>query len=108
MATVHVGYSRVHTMRALLTAAIVVAGLQLTAACGDACTDLARKICRCERTQNDQNACISRVTSDTSVGSATDDEIRECRRLNDTCNCTELAEGRIWSCGLAKTPPGQE
>lgn len=102
MATVQRGHSRVHT---LLSALVVLFAMHFVTACGDACTSLARKICRCERNQNDQQACISRVTSDTSVGSATEEEVAVCRRLDDTCNCQALANGDLAACGLAKETP---
>lgn len=80
----------------------VIFGSAWISACGDACEALAKEICRCGRTQNEQDACIQRVNNDTSVGTPTDAQKAECERLLDACTCDKLGQGDLAACGLAK------
>ncbi len=82
--------------------AIALAGVAVSAsACGNACEALAKEICRCGRTQNEQDACIQRVNSDTSVPTPNDAQKQECERLLDECTCDKLGQGDLAACGLA-------
>lgn len=83
----------------LLLAAVTVAG-----GCSEPCTDLAHEICRCKRTETEQQSCITQVDSDTNQ--ASEDEQQQCNDLLESCNCHELEVGNLAACGLAE--PGNE
>jgi hypothetical protein len=70
------------------------------AACSDPCVELARKVCRCERSETEQQACIQRIDS---VEERTSEKDRDCcALLLDRCNCNKLADGDLAACGIAQ------
>ncbi len=79
----------------------ILAFLLMAQACGDPCTDLAKKICKCEPTQTLQQACEQRV-SNSGRGKPNDQEADVCDAKLETCTCASLAEGDLEACGLAE------
>ena len=70
--------------------------------CGDPCLQLSRDICRCERTEFEQQACIQRVEAaalDVDLSAGQEDC---CADLRDSCTCDRLAAGDLAACGLAQ------
>ena len=57
VAKLHGESAHVYLRRLVMAFGLIVAACTL-AACGNACEALAKEICRCGRTQNEQNACI--------------------------------------------------
>jgi hypothetical protein len=86
-------------MKRALPLALLAAGLVLTSACGDPCVDLSKKVCSCERTAAEQQACSQRVDNDTVE--ATNKQKDVCTEHLDTCSCEALARGELTACGLA-------
>jgi hypothetical protein len=81
--------------------AIVVAFLAATG-CGDPCVDLSKKICRCEKSELLQQACLQRVEDSSSTLEATDEQNDRCSELMDGCTCTKLEDGDLAACGLTE------
>lgn len=99
MATVHGQNARVYIRTAMAVLGLAVA-MTVGTGCGNACQSLAKEICRCGRTQNDQNACVQRVTADTSQHPTKAQE-ELCQHLLDECTCDKLGTGDLAACGLA-------
>ncbi|MEZ0314601.1 MAG: hypothetical protein ACAI38_22760 [Myxococcota bacterium] len=100
MAKLHGESARVYLRRLTMTLGVILAAAW-TSACGDACEALAKEICRCGRTQNEQDACVQRINNDTSVARPTEAQKAECERLLDECTCDKLGQGDLAACGLA-------
>lgn len=100
VAKLHGESAHVYLRRLVMAFGLIVTATSVSA-CGNACEALAKEICRCGRTQNEQNACIQRVNNDTSVASPTEAQKAECERLLDECTCDKLGQGDLAACGLA-------
>ncbi len=70
--------------------------------CGDACRDLARKRCECERTEFNQRSCKRRVDQEASAIDVTPEQQEVCEKLLGDCTCAKLAAGELDACGLAQ------
>lgn len=86
-------------MRIVVSAALAL-GVLLTG-CGDPCKELAQKICSCEESPNDEQACLDRVEAESSNLDLTDAENNVCAEKLDTCKCNKLRAGDLAACGLA-------
>ncbi|OGQ77681.1 MAG: hypothetical protein A2289_06350 [Deltaproteobacteria bacterium RIFOXYA12_FULL_58_15] len=75
-------------------------------ACDDPCLELSRDICRCERTEYDQQACIQRVEAVALEAEPTGGEEECCAQLRESCTCDGLAAGDLAACGLAQEEEG--
>jgi len=86
---------------ALATAAALL--LVLGAACSSPCEELAAKICACEETRSDRDACERRASQQEDVANPSDADQERCERLVETCDCNLLdtAAGKR-ACGLAE------
>jgi hypothetical protein len=80
---------------------MLVLSAALLAACGDPCTDLSKKICKCKPTEIEQQACIQAI-SDSSRPTATSDQQGVCADIMDGCTCKKLKAGDLAACGLAE------
>jgi hypothetical protein len=74
--------------------------------CTDDCQALSEDICFCQATQAAQQACIQRITTQSSTIKPTATQRKHCAEILDagTCKCTALAKGDYAACGL--TSPG--
>lgn len=88
-------------IRSLLLGFGVCFSTFITSACDNSCVKLSHKICQCERTTSEQQACIQRVDNQAATRDATEEEQNECARLEDECTCKKLAAGDLAACGLA-------
>jgi hypothetical protein len=71
-------------------------------ACSNPCKDLAERICACEKTQLERQACrADRITSQERTIDDADAEV--CSAALDTCTCQSLDENRLADCGFS--PP---
>lgn len=75
--------------------------LAVVTACSDPCVDLSEKVCRCERTEVEQRACIQRVNDEAGLRDTTTAQQDRCSELLDGCTCEALADGDLARCGLA-------
>lgn len=92
---------------ALLRLALTLAAmLPLAVACGDPCVDLSKKICRCEKSDALQQACLQNVDDQAGTLEASDAENERCSELLDTCTCAKLADGKLEACGLTEPEGG--
>lgn len=82
--------------------ALAITGVFLASGCGNACEELARKRCECERTEIDQRSCKRHVDDEASNIDVTTAEKEVCENLLDQCTCEKLAAGDLQACGLAK------
>jgi hypothetical protein len=73
----------------------------LLAGCGDPCTDLSKKICKCKPTAMEQQSCTQAI-SDSTRSTATKAEQETCSNLLDTCSCDKLEHGDLAACGLSE------
>jgi hypothetical protein len=79
---------------------LVVMAAPWWAACGNPCSELAERICACERTQQERQACrADRITSQRREISA--DQAEVCAINLDTCTCQALDENRLEACGFS-------
>jgi uncharacterized protein YgiB involved in biofilm formation len=88
----------------LLLIALTAAGLALTvSACGSACGDLARKICKCQPTRAKEDACKLATDSAKRNFDPSNSEEKACEQIlsSGNCTCEALAAGDLAACGLA-------
>jgi hypothetical protein len=72
----------------------------LPAACSNPCEDLAERICSCELTAVERQACrADRITSRNVEVSANDEEV--CAVALDTCTCAALDQNQLDACAFA-------
>jgi hypothetical protein len=81
--------------------AMLVLSAALLGGCGDPCTDLSKKICKCKSTETEQQAC-TQALGDSTRPTATTTEQERCSQLLDTCTCKKLKAGDLAACGLAE------
>lgn len=72
-------------------------------ACGDPCTELAKKICDCSTTISEQQACTQRVDQTGKKSSFSSAQKEQCEHWIDLCDpvCDTLHRGELDKCGLA-------
>ncbi len=85
----------------MLSVLAFAASAAASGACDDPCLALTRDLCYCERTEFDQQACVRRIEA-VSVPTPTEAEEDCCIRLQETCNCDDLAAGNLAACGIAQ------
>lgn len=88
----------------LLPVGLALLGLALGAsACGSACGQLARKICNCQETRAEEDACKLATDSAKRNFEPSDAEENACQKILDSgdCTCEALAAGDLAACGLA-------
>lgn len=87
----------------MLRVAFTLLALHLSlTGCGDPCSDLASKICRCEPNETDQRACEQRAETEGSRRKSSDADKERCADFVDSCSCNKLAQGDLAACGLSK------
>jgi hypothetical protein len=87
-----------------LALALAATGICLSA-CGDPCVDLSKKICKCEPSDTEQQACMQLVDVESKNVEANDKQKDQCADLLDSCTCDKLADGDLAACGLAHDSP---
>ena len=80
---------------------MLILSAALLAGCGDPCTDLSKRICKCKPTAIEQQACTQSI-SDSTRTTATSAEQEICSNLLDSCTCQKLKAGDLAACGLAE------
>ena len=70
-------------------------------ACDEPCLALTRSLCFCERSELEQQACVRRVEA-VAITAPTEAEENCCIRLQETCNCDDLADGNLAACGITQ------
>lgn len=88
----------------LLLASLALLGLALgTVACGSACGELARKICKCQPTRAKEDACKLATDSAKRNFDPSNSEEKACQQILNSgdCTCEALAAGDLAACGLA-------
>jgi hypothetical protein len=74
----------------------------LAAGCSDPCTELAEKVCECEKTETAQQACLERIDATEPDHTVKDAELDCCSARLEECTCKRLADGDLAACGLAQ------
>lgn len=94
--------------RASLLLACVLT-LTLAAGCGDACLNLASRICGCLPDDGNRGACNARAKAQEANFPLRKQDQAFCQKQLDTgaCDCTKLntPEGKV-GCGLSPSPAG--
>jgi hypothetical protein len=70
-------------------------------ACDGPCRTLNERICGCNPTPRERNACLDRLDLNARNRTVTIEEEEQCEALLDTCNCAALDQGRDDLCGLS-------
>ena len=71
--------------------------------CGDKpCQELSEKICRCGRTEAEQQRCVRQVGDASPARAPSAREEEQCAALLDSCTCAKLSDGELAACGLAR------
>jgi hypothetical protein len=90
--------------RRLLAALALLGCASLSAACGNACLDLASQICACYPDDSTRSACRTRAKEESGIFPIRPDDESYCQAKLDAkaCDCTKLAstEGQL-ACGVA-------
>lgn len=91
-------------MRRLLTAAgfILGAGLCMGSSCLNPCQQLAQKICSCEPTTAEQQACTRQAQLQQDQRTLTNEDRLYCQQTLVNCECRALKEGKLEVCGLSR------
>jgi len=93
-----------HRLSMLLLAFCAAVVLALGAsACGSACADLARKICKCQPTRAKEDACKLATDSAKRNFEPSNSEENTCQKILNSgdCTCEALAAGDLAACGLS-------
>ena len=87
-------------MRACLAALLLAFAL---AGCKGNCRQLSERLCDCQPSQTDKDACLQRASSEESRIGPTAEQEQVCGQLLATCDCHTIntAEGKR-ACGLAR------
>ena len=89
-----------HPARLLIPLCLVLA---LLAGCKGPCRQLSEKLCECAENTYQREACLRRVSSESSRVQVTPQDEQRCEELLPGCDChaTDAAEGKR-ACGLAR------
>ena len=92
--------------RILCFLTLLLALAVLATACGSACEDLAKKVCRCQPTEAKKDRC--RINIDAAVRNfdLSDEQENRCQKILDrgTCTCDAVLAGDLNACGLSFDP----
>ena len=70
--------------------------------CLDPCRQVADKVCSCEATEPDKQACRRQVEVQAAQRPPKPEQRVQCQRFMTTCECRELRAGNLAACGLAR------
>ncbi len=70
--------------------------------CLNPCQQLADKICSCEATEADKQACRRQVQTQQANYQPTNPQRIECQQMLTQCECRALKEGNLKACGLSR------
>lgn len=84
---------------------LLVMGLGLTtmgSSCLNPCEQLADKICSCEPTEAERQACKRQASIQKDQREIRNEDRIECQKFMTTCQCRALEEGKLEACGLSR------
>ena len=88
--------------RVLVVVVVSVVVAWVACGCTDPCVALQERICNCEKTSNERQACITdRITNQQPTTTVTDADRAFCSAKLDTCTCAALDENDLEQCGFA-------
>lgn len=70
--------------------------------CLNPCQQLADKICSCESTEAEKQACRRQVQTQQNNYTLKNEQRLECQRMLTRCECRELKAGNLEICGLSR------
>ena len=88
--------------RQALFGVLVASGLG--AGCDGPCRTLNERICGCNPSPLERNACLDRLDLNARNREVTVAEEEQCEVLLETCTCAALDQGRDALCGLSSSP----
>lgn len=81
----------------------VAASLGLASGCTDECQELAERVCECEQTLNEREACrIAFQAQERNRPDPTDEQREACGQALETCTCAALEENETFRCGFTR------
>jgi hypothetical protein len=86
----------------LLAGSLLGGGLCMGTSCLNPCEQLAQKICSCESTESERQACTRQAKIQQDQRQIDNDDRLFCQKTLGTCECRALAEGRLEVCGLSR------
>ena len=91
----------IHMSRVCVVVVSVLMALLGASGCTDPCVALQERICNCEKTANERQACIAdRITNQQATTKIDDDDRAFCSEKLDTCTCAALDDNDLAQCGF--------
>lgn len=85
-----------------LAAALCVVVFGMGNNCFNPCQQLADKICACQPTEAERQACTREAQTQADQRTLSNDDRLFCQQAWRTCECRALEEGRLEQCGLSR------